>query len=262
MRKIIKKRLHSGQMGIVKTKLIARDSVYWPGIDTEIDELVLNCELCQIYRNLQPSESEIKHDIPVTPWAKVSHGPYTSTPPATLMFQCPIRSLIPSVKGNREMEVKKLKRRSEVNEENKKYKENRKLKELSKLQMKDKVRLHDGKAWNIKGIIIDTSQHPRSYIIKTDKGTIVRRNRKHIQISIRDNIQLDDEIIIPMNQVVPLIEPNVEDIDVLMDNLSNLSIDDDSYISEPEILIPEPVTTRYGRRIQTPLHLQEYELES
>ena len=58
-------------MGIVKTKLTARDSVYWPGIDAEIDELVLNCELCQIYRNLQPSESEIKHEIPDTPWAKV-----------------------------------------------------------------------------------------------------------------------------------------------------------------------------------------------
>ena len=71
MRKLIKKDLHSGHMGIVKTKWTARDSVYWPGVDAEIDELVLNCELCQIYRNLQPSESEIKHEIPDTPWAKV-----------------------------------------------------------------------------------------------------------------------------------------------------------------------------------------------
>ena len=54
-----------------------------------------------------------------------------------------------------------------------------------------------------------------------------------------------------MNQV-----PNIEDVDLLMDNLSNLSIADDSNISEPEILIPEPVTT------QTPQHLNEYELES
>ena len=129
-------------------------------------------------------------------------------------------------------------------------------------------------AWNIKGIIINTSQHPRSYIIKTDKGTVVRR--KHIQYNVRENksddsqpfnsdddddsyslIQLDEETVIPVNQV-----PNIEDVDLLMDNLSNLSITDDSNISEPEILIPEPVTTRYGRRIQTPQHLNEYELES
>ena len=70
-------------------------------------------------------------------------------------------------------------------------------------------------------------------------------------------IQLDEETVIPMNQV-----PNIEDVDLLMDNLSNLSIADDSNISEPEILIPEPVTTRYGRRIQTPQHLNKYELES
>ena len=253
MRKLIKKHLHSGHMGIVKTKLTARDSVYWPGIDAEIDELVLNCELCQIYRNLQPSENEIKHEIPDTPWAKVgmdlfsmeskdyliivdyttnyfdtsqlldkksstvtihakrifsrygipktvmsdngpeftgkafvnfskswdfehdtsspnyaesnglvertiqtvkktlkkafqedqdpylallaikvSYGPYTSTPPPTLMFQRPIPSLIPSVKSKRKTEVKKLKKR-EINYENKKLEETSKFKEYNRI---------------------------------------------------------------------------------------------------------------------------------
>ena len=185
-----------------------------------------------------------------------------------------MRSLIPSVKSKRKMEVKKLEKR-EINAEDKKLKENSKFKDYNRLQINDKVHLHDGNAWNIKGIIINTSQHPRSYIIKTDKGTVVRHNRKHIQFNVRENksddsqpfnsddddsyslIQLDEETVIPLNQV-----PNIEDVDLLMNNLSNLSIAGDSNISEPEILIPEPVTTRYGRRIQTPQHQNEYELES
>ena len=149
------------------------------------------------------------------------------------------------------MEVKKLKKR-EINDENNKLKEHSKFKEYNRI-------LHN---------ILDRT------IIKTDKGTVVRRNRKHIQFNVRENksddsqpfnsdddsyslIQLDEETVIPMNEV-----PNIEDVDLLMDNLSNLSIADDSNISEPEILILEPVTTRYGRRIQTPQHLNEYELES
>ena len=115
---------------------------------------------------------------------KVSYGPYTSTPPATLMCQRPIRSL-PSVKSKRKMEVMKLKKR-EINDENKKLKETSKFKEYNRLQINDKVRLHDGNAWNIKGIIINTSQHSRLYIIKTDKGTVVRRNRKHNQFNVRE----------------------------------------------------------------------------
>ena len=54
-----------------------QETVYWPGIDKEIEELVVNCEMCQIYRNLQQSESEIKHEIPETPWTKVGMDLFT-----------------------------------------------------------------------------------------------------------------------------------------------------------------------------------------
>ena len=78
----------------------------------------------------------------------MSYGPYTSTPPAT-MFQRPVRSLIPSVKSERKMEVKKLKKR-EINDENKKLKESSKFKEYNRLKINDKLRLHDGKCMEYK----------------------------------------------------------------------------------------------------------------
>ena len=41
------KQLHEGHFGIDRTKLCARDSVYWPNIDKDIEYLVKTCDLCQ-----------------------------------------------------------------------------------------------------------------------------------------------------------------------------------------------------------------------
>ena len=59
-------------MGIVKTKQVAQDSIYWPGIDKEIDIMIQNCEVCQIHQNKLSTESEIQHEIPDNPWTKVA----------------------------------------------------------------------------------------------------------------------------------------------------------------------------------------------
>ena len=72
MRKDIKKRLHSGHLGIVKTKSVSRDSVYWPGIDADIEDMINSCESCQEFQNKLKKESELKHKIPSTPWTKVA----------------------------------------------------------------------------------------------------------------------------------------------------------------------------------------------
>ena len=58
--------------------------------------------------------------------------------------------------------------------------QNKKLKDLSVLRLNDKVRLHDGKSWSIKGKIIDVSNKPRSYIVLTEDGSKLHRNKKHI----------------------------------------------------------------------------------
>ena len=43
------KLMHEGQLGLSKCKLHAKDTVYWPGLNDQLEELVLNCELCLKY---------------------------------------------------------------------------------------------------------------------------------------------------------------------------------------------------------------------
>lgn len=71
MRKDIKNLLHCGHLGIVKTKSLARVSIYWPGMSTDIEDLIQSCSICQEYQNLQRNEPLIHHEIPSKPWVKV-----------------------------------------------------------------------------------------------------------------------------------------------------------------------------------------------
>lgn len=71
MRKEILAKIHQGHQGIVKCRARARESVWWPGVSTEIEELVRRCTQCvkeQGYRHepLMPS------DFPDRPWQKVA----------------------------------------------------------------------------------------------------------------------------------------------------------------------------------------------
>ena len=46
-------RLHDGHMGIEKTKQMARDTIYWPGMNSDIDNLTANCATCLKHRYKQ-----------------------------------------------------------------------------------------------------------------------------------------------------------------------------------------------------------------
>ena len=41
--------IHEGHLGLNKCKLIAKDTVYWPGLNEQLEKLDLNCELCLKY---------------------------------------------------------------------------------------------------------------------------------------------------------------------------------------------------------------------
>ena len=56
-------RIHEGHLGIVKCKRRARNSCYWPNMNTHIEDMVKRCEIC---RKEQPSQ-----EIPVNPWQKI-----------------------------------------------------------------------------------------------------------------------------------------------------------------------------------------------
>ena len=48
MKREVLTQIHNGHLGQSKCKLSACRSVYWPGINAEIDDLVAHCEMCQL----------------------------------------------------------------------------------------------------------------------------------------------------------------------------------------------------------------------
>ena len=67
--------IHEGHLGLGKCKLIAKDTVYWPGLNDQLEKLILNCEPCLKYSHSKckskPTTS-LRQEIPVHPWSKLS----------------------------------------------------------------------------------------------------------------------------------------------------------------------------------------------
>lgn len=71
LRKEILNNLHIGHMGIEKCKLRARDSVFWPGLNNDLQNMINSCDICLSHRRKCQKETLQPHDIPDRPWAKV-----------------------------------------------------------------------------------------------------------------------------------------------------------------------------------------------
>ena len=69
-------RIHESHQGIVKTKRRAREVLFWPGMNGQIEDIVEQCSLCQEFRKAQPAEPLIPHDLPDRPWAKIGTDLY------------------------------------------------------------------------------------------------------------------------------------------------------------------------------------------
>jgi hypothetical protein len=72
MRSHILQLIHNGHLGIVKCKRRARDVLYWPGINSQIEEIVSKCDICQSLRRKQQKEPLIPHSVPARPWSKIA----------------------------------------------------------------------------------------------------------------------------------------------------------------------------------------------
>ncbi|XP_037515497.1 uncharacterized protein K02A2.6-like [Rhipicephalus sanguineus] len=59
--------LHEGHQGINRTKALARESVWWPGISADIASLVTNCEQCASTR-VNLAEPLVSTALPGRPW--------------------------------------------------------------------------------------------------------------------------------------------------------------------------------------------------
>jgi len=63
--------LHETHLGVNKTKLKARQHCYWPGINSNIENFVLSCNICQQISNNNTKEPLIQHEIPEIPFLKL-----------------------------------------------------------------------------------------------------------------------------------------------------------------------------------------------
>ena len=48
MRKAVLEEIHSGHQGIVKTKALACYFVWWPNLDSDVEQMYKECETCQM----------------------------------------------------------------------------------------------------------------------------------------------------------------------------------------------------------------------
>ena len=64
-------KLHEGHQGVEKSKLRAKDCVYWINISKDIEKITAQCRptpTCQQYRRSLTRETLLRHEVPTWPW--------------------------------------------------------------------------------------------------------------------------------------------------------------------------------------------------
>ena len=69
------KLIHDSHRGLTKCKLSAKQAVYWPGLNDQLEQLVLNCQVCLKYsrsKKKPDTYSTLGQEVPIFPWTKVA----------------------------------------------------------------------------------------------------------------------------------------------------------------------------------------------
>ena len=72
---VVLKLIHEGHLGLNKCKLHAKETVYWPGLNDQLEKLILNCELCLKYSHSkckQKLSMSLGQEIPLHPRSKLT----------------------------------------------------------------------------------------------------------------------------------------------------------------------------------------------
>ena len=75
MREDILKQIHKGHLGLNKCQMRVKETVYWPGLNDQLENLILNCQLCLKYsksKNKSVPPTTLGHEVPTVPWSKVA----------------------------------------------------------------------------------------------------------------------------------------------------------------------------------------------
>lgn len=71
LRNKILQELHKGHQGMVRMKALARSHVWWPTIDTQLEESVKSCSSCQESRNAPAKAPLHPWEWPMSPWQRI-----------------------------------------------------------------------------------------------------------------------------------------------------------------------------------------------
>ena len=63
--------IHRSHLGIEKCKSRARDTIFWPGMNSQIEDTVSKCQTCIKYHRNNTKEPLLPHNTPQRPWEKV-----------------------------------------------------------------------------------------------------------------------------------------------------------------------------------------------
>lgn len=63
--------IHQNHQGVVLSKNVAQETIYWPGISKDVENMVLSCMMCQMHSKSNIKQPLHPHDIPKLPWEKV-----------------------------------------------------------------------------------------------------------------------------------------------------------------------------------------------
>ena len=77
LRPKIKEKLHRSHIGIQGCLRRAREVVYWPNMNRELEEFISKCETCNTFQPAQQKEPLICHEVPQRPWKKIGCDIFT-----------------------------------------------------------------------------------------------------------------------------------------------------------------------------------------
>ena len=66
--------IHEGHLGLNKCKLCAKETIYCPGLNDQLEKLILSCELCLKYSQSkckQMPTMSLGQEIPLHPWCRL-----------------------------------------------------------------------------------------------------------------------------------------------------------------------------------------------
>ena len=71
LRREVLQALHTTHQGETKTLLLAKESVFWPGITNDIRNMVKDCQLCATHQAAPPKMPILQPELPTRPWQKI-----------------------------------------------------------------------------------------------------------------------------------------------------------------------------------------------